>query len=115
MWICLSNSFLSVVHKDCEKDELLVRARRKGDIEKVFPDADVKRTVGVDYLFRAVVKRKDVAAAMTAMLMDYSSKNFKDSVRDNQLHNAYMSVWGVMAKMQHPAPYATKRGTRELF
>ena len=25
MWICLNNAFLSIVHKDCAPDELLVR------------------------------------------------------------------------------------------
>ena len=32
MWICLNNAFLSVVSKDCRPDELLVRARRKGEL-----------------------------------------------------------------------------------
>ena len=45
MWIMLSDSFLSIVHKDCAQDELLVRARRPSDIESVFPDAKVKRKV----------------------------------------------------------------------
>jgi hypothetical protein len=113
MWLCFKNSFLSVVHKDCEKDELLVRARRKGDIEKVFPCATVTRTPGVDYLYRAVIKREVVAQAMTDMLMDYKADNFKNSVKDNQLHSAYSSFWGIMARLQHPAPYA--RGAKELF
>jgi hypothetical protein len=113
MWIMLKNSFLSVVHKDCEKDELLVRARRKGDIEKVFPCATVNRTPGVDYLYRAAIKREVVAQAMTDMLMSYTADNFKNSVKDNQLHTAYMGIWNIMARLQHPAPYT--RGAKELF
>jgi len=38
MWLMFSDCFLSVVSKDCGPAELLVRARREGDIEKVFPD-----------------------------------------------------------------------------
>ena len=43
MWIMTNNSYLSIVSKDCGPAELLVRARRAGDIEKVFPDAKVTR------------------------------------------------------------------------
>ena len=43
MWIMMNNSFLSIVSKDCGPAELLVRARRAGDIERVFPDAKVTR------------------------------------------------------------------------
>ncbi len=64
MWVCLSDSFLSIVSKDCASDELLVRARRKGDIEKIFPEATVKRDTKTDYLYRARVKRLDVENAM---------------------------------------------------
>ena len=36
MWIMTNNSYLSIVSKDCGPAALLVRARRAGDIEKVF-------------------------------------------------------------------------------
>ena len=41
MWIQFNNAFLSIVENRNNKLELLVRARVKGDIEKIFPDADV--------------------------------------------------------------------------
>ncbi len=47
MWIMTNNSYLSIVSKDCGPAELLVRARRAGDIEKVFPDAKVTRTTNL--------------------------------------------------------------------
>ena len=56
MWLCLNDAFLSIVKKDCPKDSLLVRARRPGDIEKVFgSDVKVKRSTNSDYLYRANV------------------------------------------------------------
>ena len=112
MWICLSDAFLSIVHKDCEQDELLVRARRPGDIQKVFPDAKVNKTVGNDYLFRAVIKREVVARALADQALnqiDYP--NFKNTVRDNKLHSAYNRIWHVMSPLQPIAPYA--RTTRQ--
>ena len=37
MWICFSDlCFYPIVNKDCPPGSLLVRARRPGDIEKVF-------------------------------------------------------------------------------
>lgn len=109
MWICLSNAFLSVVHKDCGPDELLVRARRDGDIERVFPAATVRIVPGHDYRCRAVVKRTDVAAAVSARVMALDYPNFKDSVDDHALHNAYMRVWGDIGQLQPGGPYSTKR------
>jgi hypothetical protein len=62
MWICLNNAFFSVVSPVDQPDHLLlVRARRKGDIEEYFPGHKVEKTVGRDYLYRALVPRHDVA------------------------------------------------------
>ncbi len=100
MWVCLSDSFLSIVSKDCASDELLVRARRKGDIEKIFPEATVKRDTKTDYLYRARVKRLDVENAMVGEVRRIDYDNFKSSVTDKKLHNAYLLVWSAMASLQ---------------
>lgn len=115
MWLCLNDCFLSIVSKDCARDELLVRARRKGDIEKVFPEAAVRRDARADYLFRAVVKRREIANALAGEVQRIAYGNFKDSVDDGnaagrRLHDAYMRVWSAMATLQ-PKP----RGKRNLF
>lgn len=112
MWICLSDAFLSIVHKDCQPDELLVRARRQGDIQKVFPDAVVKKTIGNDYLYRATVKRTVVGEAMTKLAMDADYDNFKNTVRDNKLHSAFNRIWHVMADLQVVPPYSSRQRTR---
>ena len=115
MWVCLSDAFLSIVHKDCEPDELLVRARRQGDIQKVFPDAKVKKTVGNDYLYRAVIKRTVVAEAMTKLAMEtIDYPNFKNTVRDNKLHSAFNAIWHTIAKLQVIAPYSRQTRQRGL-
>lgn len=107
MWVCISDAFLSIVHKDCAADELLVRSRRENDIQKLIPDAVVVKTIGNDYLFRAVVKRTVVAEALTKLAMDtITYDNFKNTVRDNRLHSAYNRIWHVMADLQVIAPYS---------
>jgi hypothetical protein len=100
MWVCLSDAFFSIVDKDCARDELLVRARRKGDIEKVFPGAEVRRDGLADYLYRAAVKRRVVAETLAGEAWRIAYPNFKDSVRAPDLHRAYMRVWTALADLQ---------------
>ena len=64
MWIMTNNAYLSIVSKDCGPAELLVRARRAGDIEKVFPNAKVTRQTDSDYLYRAVLPRDVVKQSL---------------------------------------------------
>jgi hypothetical protein len=106
MWIMFSDCFLSIVSKDCQPDELLVRARRKGDIERVFPEAKVKRDTKVDYLFRAVIPRREIALAIAKRMDDIDYPNFKDTVTDDKLHRAYMQVWFAMVELQPLPPYS---------
>src|ERR1700743_3117202 len=106
MWLMLNDAFLSFVSKDCKPSELLVRARRPGDIEKIFPKAKVTEYDRSDYQFRAVVPIVDVKAAMAEEVDRVVYNNFKNSVRDHDLHHAYNQVWGTMAKLQPKPPYS---------
>ena len=58
------------VHRSmgCGPAELLVWARRAGDIEMVFPYAKVTRHTNSDYLYRAVLPRDAVKQALAAMI-----------------------------------------------
>lgn len=105
MWLMLNDAFFSLVSKECARDELLVRARRKGDIEKVFPGAKVKRGEFTDYAYRAPVKKTEIATALTGEINRVTYANFKDSVADDKLHGAYGRVWAVMAGVQETKPY----------
>jgi hypothetical protein len=109
MWICLNDAFLSIVKKDCANDELLVRARRKGDIEKVFSGAVVTRYTKSDYLFRARVKVSAVSQVMINEATRINYANFKNSVKDKDLHDAYLKIWTAMAALQPTEPYTGKK------
>lgn len=107
MWIMLNNAFVSIVSKDCKPTELLVRARRKGDIQRVFgKGVKVTRYTKSDYLYRAVVSRKAVATALAKEVERVDYPNFKNSVKDDKLHNAYLRVWTAMADVQPTRPYS---------
>jgi hypothetical protein len=107
MWLFGSNQFLSIVQDPVNRDNLVVRARREGDIQTIFPFAVVRTLPGRDYQFRANLSRERVAEAMHKHVMEINYGNFKDSVRDHEYHNACSRVWGVMAGLQEIPPYST--------
>jgi hypothetical protein len=121
MWIMLNNAFLSIVEPNprdpavAGADLLLVRARVKGHIENVFPDAVGVEVPGRDYQFRAYLPRQLVADAIARNIAGIRYPNFKDSVKDGKLHSAYACVWGVMAQEQAIPPYETKARVRKRF
>ena len=95
MWLFTSKSFLSVV-SDKENptgDRLLVRSRMMGDIEEVFPSADVMETPYADYRFRAWLPRSEVTQALSRYVEDLDYTNFKNSVEDKDRINPLMRVW----------------------
>jgi hypothetical protein len=101
MWIFLSNSFLSIVDKgDPGGSTLLVRARKAGDIEAVFPHADVIQGGGTDYEFRARIDREEVAKVVADQVRAVTYPNFKSTVAERDRHDAYMHVWDAMYSFQ---------------
>jgi hypothetical protein len=102
MWIFLNDAFLSVVadKHDPHGPRLLVRARREGDIERVFADAQVATTVDADYRFRAWLPRAQVAAVLQQQVEALAYPNFKSSIRDHAYHDAAMGAWSVMHRYQ---------------
>lgn len=100
MWIFLPESFISIVQKNDDVDTLTVRARIKGDIEAVFPQAKVEANKGTDYKYRARVSRQEVAQVLHAQVMGLNWGNFKGAVKDRKRHDAYMDVWSAMHSTQ---------------
>lgn len=100
MWIFLSDAFLSIVDKGGDGTTLLVRARNAGDIERVFPEAEVKETPRNDYRFRARLPRERVTQAIADAVRDIHYPNFKGTVKDHARHEAYVEVWDSMYRFQ---------------
>ena len=102
MWLFTSKSFLSVV-SDKENptgDRLLVRSRIMGDIEEVFPSADVMETPYADYRFRAWLPRSEVTQALSRYGEDLDYTNFKNSVEDKGRIRPLMRDWSTMHEHQ---------------
>ncbi len=103
MWILMNDAMLSIVRHREQLGTMLVRARLAGDIERVFPEAQVVVGGGTDYRFRAVLPEKEVADAVSRRLLGISYGNFKASVREPKRHHAYFKVWDVMHDLQEQA------------
>ena len=100
MWVFLSDAFLSIVaHRD-RPDDLMVRARLPGDLERALPGYPVDVTPRADYRYRAVVPRAVVAQALADYAASIQYDNFKNSVTDEARHRAYVSVWSAMHRAQ---------------
>ena len=108
MWLMLSDLFVSIVAKDCKPDELMVRARRPGDIEKLFPGVVVTEYTASDYHYRAAVKKSEIKIALVNEVNRVIYDNFKSWVDDEALHRAYIQVWTAMASLQPQVPYSGK-------
>jgi hypothetical protein len=103
MWIFTRTAFLSLVEHEEDENLLSVRARFPGDIEEVFPGADVAETPDRDYRYRATVPR-DRAAQLIALQVkgvDYTA--FKSTVPDDARKATYIRIWTEMWKAQSEA------------
>lgn len=114
MWIFRNDSMLSVVEDRDRPTLLLVRARVEGDIEKVFPNADVVTTYPSDYEYRAWIPRQIVAREMYNSIMGIDYTNFKDSIDKSDIDRkmAYSGVWGKMYNYQEQLLY--EKNKKEL-
>lgn len=105
MWVFLNNAFVSIVQHRDDADLVLVRGRLDGDVQRFMGEhmpegVTVERTPRADYLFRAVVPRSAVNAAMQASVNRIDYPNFKNSVADHTRHDAYTACWSAMYRLQ---------------
>lgn len=105
MWIFTGFGYYSVIQHRDDKDLLLVRARIKGDLEKLkqyLPNLGeiVETKQHADYPYRALAWRVEFAEALKqAALESIDYTNFKSGISRKQgspRHDLYMRVWSVM-------------------
>jgi hypothetical protein len=101
MWLCFNDGFVSVVAHENRPDRLLVRARRKRDLLNVCgKDADVIKNGGSDYRWRTFIDRKAFASVLAGRIERIRYPNFKNSVKDNDLHDLYVEFWQLHRRYQ---------------
>lgn len=112
MWVFFNDAFLSIVEYNDDPDFLLVRARSEGDIERVFPEAEVSKTPDADYLYRTVLRRAEVAAAIAQRALDINYPNFKNSIKNPPYRTACADIWSVMYGYQRVMEHIYGKGKK---
>lgn len=107
MWIFKNNAFVSIVQDKDMDDQLWVRGRIRGDIERFLGggDFEVLETNDADYRFRIPLSREAVRPLIGALVDDITYVNFKGSIAEDrgvedERHNAYMRAWQAMMGFQ---------------
>lgn len=105
MYVALRKGFFSIVTYDPHMEDLpgepgshfLVRARLRGDIERVFGwDYPIQETPKNDYAYRAIIPNDVVARTLVRELAAVNYPNFKSSIPvDDELRlSFYATIWG---------------------
>lgn len=94
MWFCFNEGFLSVVEDRKDSNMLLIRGRRREDLEKVLGrERKIEVTKSNDYRFRTKMSREDFSLLVMSHISEINYHNFKDSVEDDDLHDLYSNMW----------------------
>lgn len=96
MWIFMQDAFLSVTEHESEPRLYVIGARVRGDIEHVFPEADVIEAVDGDYRFCTSLPRDRVVQAISLRLGKIKYPMFHTMISDAERKAAYINVWGAM-------------------
>jgi hypothetical protein len=64
-------------------------------LENQFPDEEIVEMKGSDYKYRIFTTKQKLADLMVERIMDIDYTNFKNSVRDDRLHEMYADIWSV--------------------
>ena len=120
MWIFSKDGFVSVV-KDryCEEDEVVIRARKREDLEAVL-DMMETEAPGIitlphaDYRYRTIVKRRDFALAVARIAIEIDYPNFKSAAcppgSDMKRTVAYHQCWDALRRLQEGETFDIEGG-----
>jgi hypothetical protein len=95
MWFCFNDGFCSAVQDRSDPNGLVVRARRRKDIENIFPDKEIIVGGSTDYNYRVFCTKEEFAKLVADSIMNIKYDNFKNSVNDYDLHDLYANFWGL--------------------
>jgi hypothetical protein len=103
MWVFTKDGFFTAVFKECQADEIMIRAKSRADLKsllkKISDDGPIRETAESPYRFFVVLKK----SAWIQYLSDYVEHLDYATVRDNIVSSsdtarqkAYQTVWTTM-------------------
>ncbi len=96
----MPDAFVSISEHAEEPRLLVVRARIQGDIERVFPEAQVMETPSEDYRYRASIYRERVAQVMSNRVHHVDYLSVSGSIEDPERWSTYVGVLTAMQEEQ---------------
>jgi hypothetical protein len=105
MWLLTKNSFVSIVLHREQPDNVLVRARVKRHLERLFPHKakDIYADGGADYKYRLLISKKELAEVVSAYIvqhLDYDNFKGAQEADDPAWMRFLHAVWGEGLKLQ---------------
>ena len=100
MWIFTPQGYVSAVAHRTQKHLLMVRARRRAHLVRLFPGYQVHDSPNADYGWRVIVTRREFAERVAGWVLGITYDNFKNSIPDKAYHDACLQVWGAMHRYQ---------------
>lgn len=110
MWIFTNFAFISIVKDRTDPTQVVVRARVRDDLEKMFgSEHNVIESSDSDYRFRMFLDHEFVTKTVAERVEEIDYDNFKNSIslNDRDRYKNYTGVWSVMNSWQM-ALYGTK-------
>ncbi len=109
MWLFLPDAYISVTEHESEPRLVCVRARVRGDLESLFPEADIAETIDRDYRFATSLPKERVSQVVSLRIAKLNYASFFEAIPDEDRKQAYIQVWGAMYEEQNrlygpPAP-----------
>lgn len=99
MWIFAKESFVSIVVDKQIPGNVLVRGRIKGDVEALFPAAEVSKSLDRDYLYRTSVPKHAAALVISNKVLAIDYGNFKEASPKSR--STWLSrIWNIMYGVQ---------------
>ncbi len=100
MLIFTRNSFLSIVDHAQDDRFVVVRGRIPGDIEAIFPEAEVFERPGADFKYQATIARDRASLRIGHLVKEIHYESFESTIEDPERRQAYIQVWSAMYEEQ---------------
>jgi len=105
MWLFTKNSFISVVQHRERPDDVLVRARVRKHLERLFSNEakEIYTDEGADYKYRLLISKKELAEVVSAYIMqrlDYDNFKAAQEADDPTWKRFLSAAWAEGCKLQ---------------
>ena len=121
MWIATPTGFYSAVQDFTDNSYVFVRARSRGDLERLEPylgfAPNIITNPKADYYWRVHLRKETWAGVVSDFALGIDYSNFKNKVGtvDKERTTAYHKIWGVMYDVQIQELYGESFEQRAYF